>query len=658
MAKFLVYLIESGLCLTLFYLGYVVFFRKETYFTFNRLYLMSSMVLALLMPLVSVSMDLENTTYLSETINKYGQFRSHYEELILLTDPDYAVSYINPNMQPQANSQVLRLADHSAPPKISSIYLLQILFYLYIVGLLIFLGRFLVLIYNLLHFIKKSKTVAGNGYTLVLIEDEVPSFSFMKWIFVNKQVLSPEEFEQVLSHEKVHVNEKHSVDLLLVQLMVILQWFNPLTWRIRKSLKTCHEYIADRQVLKQGHELFDYQSLLLSQLISIRSVELVNNFNLLSIKKRIAMMNKIKSGRIAKLKAFLIIPILTIGFFFFANMTERSLNDIENTSDVHLTGFWIAREKAQGKIQMVEFKDNKLITIESVKENHLIVNEYESIIKRSNIILTKEGEKSRVSYTLSNNELVIEWDDDNIVSYVKQPKGSRFVVVDGTFQKVTLPQVNEVKTFDNDFIAFRLFLNSEGVYYEGKKYDINGIESLINSIDLSDKPIERKKLSVLLEIDMDVPMVMVDKVKMALRNNDLLKIGYVAKAKLKELKGKETALFMLLPPKDAVMVKEELIPDLFKISSSKENKTDEIGKDLGEFIKDHRKYVMLYEYDNKTLYSSYLSVIDAVFSTVHKFRKEDAFFKNKNYDLMNQEEQKEIRKKYPITLTLKNIDLD
>ncbi len=569
MAKFLIYLFESGLCLTLFYLGYVIFFRKETYFTFNRIYLIGAMVLSLLMPLVSVSVDSIQSNVLSETIVKVGQFRSYYEELILLTDPDYSVS--NEDEQNKAFfSGAQTEKELLQNQKKSSYSLIKTFFYIYLIGFLFFIPRLVVHIFQLAQLIHKNKAIKEKEYTLVLLSDKVPSFSFMRWIFINKEVLTNSEFEQVLEHEKIHVKQKHTVDLLLAHVIITFQWFNPLTWRIQKSIKSCHEYIADRHMLNKGHKLFDYQSLLLSQLISIRSVELVNNFNLLSIKKRIAMMNKIKSGRIAKMKAIVVLPLLAVAFLFFANMTKGKL----------------------------------------IPE------------KVSNNIISDLAEVTKVN------------------------------------GKIDLPSAKEVKPYDVDFILCRVRIEGKQLYVNDEKKEFNQIEKILNSIKSKADQKKVNKMTVLLIIDKAVKMELVDKVKTALRNTDLLKIGYVVNSPDKDFEGKEVALFALLPPRDALWVDEDKIDFLFTVTDADASNIDHVKNDLESYIKAHQKYVMLYKYDNNTLYNDYMKTMDAVWTTIYKLRRTDAFFKGKKYDDMTSEEQKEIKKRYPITLTYKNVDID
>jgi len=574
MAKFLIYLFESGLCLTLFYLGYVFFFRKETYFTFNRIYLIASMLLALTMPLVPVQFKVNDADILTDTMQKLGQFRNYYEELILITDPEFAVSHESIRTETINTSETVNQGMISTRPDsfLAGFNFSRILFYIYTGGLLFFIIRLLLLLYNLYRIIKQNESVKHSGYTIVLINDEIPSFSFLKWVFVNKEALKPEEFEQVLTHEKVHVDHKHSVDLILAQIITMFQWFNPLTWRIQKSLKTCHEYIADRQVINAGHELFDYQSLLLSQLISIRSVELVNNFNLLSIKKRIAMMNKIKSGPKAKLKALLIIPLLLIAFFFFAEMTGISLKSSANNNDQKFS-----------ELSIVE--------------------------------------------------------QDNIVA----------------------PTAKSVRVFDKDYVLFTINLSKSHLTVNGKNENINKLNDVIQRLDLPKDKNKLCKMFVLLDVDKAVEMEQVDKVKSALRHNKMLKLGYLAQAdKSSGIEGGETALFNLLPPKDAkIVVPEELDKcgiSLLTIKHSSYPSKQELARRIRKHVLGKSKYVLLYEYSNQSSYNDYLATIDIVHATIWDIRKEYATSEGMDYNSLTKDEEMKLRKKYPITLSMKNVD--
>ncbi|MBR8537328.1 M56 family metallopeptidase [Carboxylicivirga sediminis] len=567
MTRFLIYLFESGLCLTLFYSGYILFFRKETYFTFNRIYLMLSMILALLLPLTPVQFSVDNSDFFGITLNRISEFRNYYEELILMTEPAFRVA--EPEVLNNTIAPATPMPVGTAGVVESSFSWSSLIFYTYIIGLLFFAIRLLMLLINLYLIIRRNKVVQYEGFSIVLINEESPSFSFLRWIFVNKEVLKEEEFEQVIAHEKVHVKHKHTVDLLLAHIITIFQWFNPLTWRIQKSIKTCHEYIADRQVIDQGHELFDYQSLLLSQLISIRSVELVNNFNLLSIKKRIAMMNKIKSGLRAQLKALLVFPLLIVAFFFFANMTHRQ-------------------------------------------------------------------EKIPVITESSDSEFALER------------------------QGIDIPVAKSVKVYDYSFVRFNIQLSDKGCFVKGQKTNIDKLGTKLAHMQAPASK-DVNKMSILLEIDKSAKMKEVDKLKTALRENDLLKIGYLAKAdESTGIEGSETALFNLLPPKEAKMFESEDLDrqgiKLFKIKYSSSASLKETAKQLHKHVMTNKKYVMLYEYSNATTYNEYIQTLDMVYSTIWNIRKEHAFFEGLNYDSLTKEQEIMLRKKFPLTLTMKNVD--
>lgn len=376
MVRFFIYLFESGLCLSLFYLGYIVFFRRETYFTYNRIYLMGSMLLSLLLPVLPITWPLDSIQYLSGTAQNVSDFRNYYEQLIFFTDPSFGGEIAN-SVSSVTSSEVI-----SSAGAFSWVNLLMII---YIVGIAYFLARFAYLFWHLTTMLRQGQKHHFGDVIIVHINDEVPPFSFMKWIFLNPSILTEHDLQQVLTHEKVHVKHKHSLDLLVAQIIGIFLWFNPLTWRIQKSIKTIHEYIADRAVISQGHGLFDYQSLLLSQLISIRSVELVNNFNVLSIKKRIAMMNKQKSGRWAYFKVLLVMPILFVAFFFFANMTPTEIIQQETVVNEPVEGHFVPNKEDKMLVkgqhvslpkitQAKAFEKDKILTSISITSKSLWVD--------------------------------------------------------------------------------------------------------------------------------------------------------------------------------------------------------------------------------------------------------------------------------------------
>ncbi len=629
MTRFLIYLFESGLCLSLFYGGYILFFRKETYFTFNRIYLMMSMVMALLLPLTSVQFSIDDTDYLSTTLNKITEFRNYYEELILMTEPAFKVGDGAIQERPEVTTGTELLNEASAVES-SSFSWSSLIFFTYIGGLLFFSIRLLLLLFNLYQIIRRNEVMQYKGLSVVLINEDSPSFSFLKWVFVNKEALQTKEFEQVIAHEKVHVQHKHTVDLLLAHIITIFQWFNPLTWRIQKSIKTCHEYIADRQVIDQGHELFDYQSLLLSQLISIRSVELVNNFNLLSIKKRIAMMNKIKSGLSAQLKALLVFPMLIVAFFFFASITGKALT----------------AEKVNVPESIESKPEVELLPVAAVTKDRMVAELDEAQASKS--------EETTVVRTLEKLNFL---EGHYKVDLLNRHIGKRPVMEQRP--TINLPKARSVKVYDESYVLSKLALSRDKFWIDGQKAQLENSVSLLRNV--AQRPGSTNKKSILLTIDKATQMREVDKVKQALRLNDLLKIGYVAEAdESASVSSGSTAIFNLLPPKDAKMLtKEEAFFNgikMFTINGTSTLNLKNTGKRLREHIESAKKYVILYEYSNTTSYEDYIRTLDMVYSTVWDMRREYAFSTGMDYDSMTKEQEVSLRKKYPLTLTMRNVD--
>ncbi len=304
MAEFILYLLKSGICLTILYVGYVLFFNKETYFNFNRGYLLMALIFSLVSPLLNIDIKKKQTGRLYHSIETLVDFTDQYESALRVTP-------LAPTQEPAEVKLTQSPTRNNNKPLNANIALVyKIIFYAYLFGAFFFSVRFLYLLAWLGLLIRKNDVVEFEGYKLVQTKKDMPTFSFMKYIFINRNKFSEYELKQILEHEKAHINQWHSIDLLLMHLVIILQWFNPVIWKIKSAFKTTHEYIADKKVVESGYEILDYQSLLLRQLVSTHSVELVNNFSLLPVKKRIAMMNRNSSVKKANIKRLLFAPLL------------------------------------------------------------------------------------------------------------------------------------------------------------------------------------------------------------------------------------------------------------------------------------------------------------------------------------------------------------
>ncbi|MCK4746944.1 MAG: M56 family metallopeptidase, partial [Bacteroidales bacterium] len=390
-----------------------------------------------------MNFSLRQSSSLIDPVLGIAKFRNYYEELIRMSDADFGSEPGIWHRQAGNNPDDSGLEELGAIPSgrtdsldgdphtVNRISVAGILLIIYIAGVMFFFIRFIYLIIRLYLLALKSGFSRQEGFRLVEIQEEISPFSFFRFLFINNGFFDESELQNVLEHEKAHIRQKHSMDHLFAHGLAVFQWFNPFAWQIRNALKTTHEYIADKQVIDRGFEMFNYQSLLLKQVIGYHSVELVNNFNLKPIKKRINMMNKTRSGVPAKLKAMLVIPFALFIFFLFAEFTlkgpgnrfmDLNASMIENKKINSMTGLW---ERYKGIPGGNVYNPMGLIYISEDKFSYLegfaVVKEYFWRLEQDNLVLSYQkgapGIELKVDY--DGEELNIWWNDSKYQTYRK-----------------------------------------------------------------------------------------------------------------------------------------------------------------------------------------------------------------------------------------------
>ena len=255
------YLIESSILMILLYSLYYFLLRNQKTFTFNRFYLLGSTCLALVIPVLS----LDFLTTQSDTLNQS-----------IATIQDWQTSN-------------LTITEFGEDPK----YSIPVILFtsVFILGILFKLSRF-ILAFRKVWMLKKSNPIFMIGNTpVVQVSVSLPPFSFLRYAFINTSIFNSDSFDQILAHEQVHIEQKHSYDLIFIELLACFYWFNPIIWMISRSIKESHEYIADQNIINYGYSSLAYQTLLLEQIVIGHSNKLLPHFNLSFIKKRITMMN-------------------------------------------------------------------------------------------------------------------------------------------------------------------------------------------------------------------------------------------------------------------------------------------------------------------------------------------------------------------------------
>jgi len=304
MNHLLIYLLQSTVCMGLLYGVYWIFLRKDTFHMVNRFYLITTAVLSALVPLLKI--DLQN-----------------------LEPVRLVMIYLDP---------IIITPDKIATVPGSPVNWVTIAGVVYLTGAIIFFARFAFQLVQLFLLAKRYGISRTNGMNLVFTGRNYSPFSFFNIIFLE----SPEredELQTILEHEHVHIRQKHTMDLLVIELLTIFQWFNPFVWFTGRSLKTIHEFLADQGVLKSGFNKADYQQMLLNRTMGIQVNNLTNNFNVSLIKKRIVMMTRKNSTAIAQLKLVVALPalmavvILLSGSSFNRILAQTSNKESSNKTD-------------------------------------------------------------------------------------------------------------------------------------------------------------------------------------------------------------------------------------------------------------------------------------------------------------------------------------
>jgi TonB family protein len=150
-------------------------------------------------------------------------------------------------------------------------------------------------------------------------------FSFFNLVFINDKAIPPNSLETILEHDKIHIKQFHTMDLVLLELAAIVQWFNPVIWLAGREMKILHEYLADEGVLRTGISSAKYQQMILEETIGVPVNGLTHNFNISILKKRILMMTKSKTGKWSKSKLVFVLPALLILWFISSTTSFSSV---------------------------------------------------------------------------------------------------------------------------------------------------------------------------------------------------------------------------------------------------------------------------------------------------------------------------------------------
>lgn len=275
MPAFFLYLLKLSIGLAAVYLFYQLVLRRLTFYRYNRWYLLAYPLVCFVIPFIDVA----------------------------------------PLLQQSPKATVLQWVPvlHQTVSIVgaSSFNGWQLAIWILMAGSLIMLGRLVMQYFSLLQIKKQAAPLHTDGITVYQVNKNIIPFSFANGIYVNTHNHSPEELQEIIRHEYVHVKQRHSMDILLGELLCIINWFNPFVWLLRHAIRQNLEFIADNSVVESGIDKKAYQYLLL-KVVGEPQFRIANQFNFSSLKKRITMMNKIKSTKVHLLKFLIALPLVAV----------------------------------------------------------------------------------------------------------------------------------------------------------------------------------------------------------------------------------------------------------------------------------------------------------------------------------------------------------
>ena len=280
----MVYFLKINVAIALFYAFYRLFFYKDTFFAWRRTALLCFFAVSAAVPLLDIQQWIVQQEPMAAMADLYAAVV--LPELTLTLTP-----------QPETDWRQL-VAD-------------GIVVAYWLVAALLAL-RFLVQLAGIVRLARRCPTQKIDGTTVHLLPRAEGPFSFFRWIFVCPDAHTGDELHEILTHERTHARQWHSIDVLTGELACIICWFNPFAWLMKREIRTNLEYMADEKVLETGHDSRTYQYHLLGLSHHKAAATIYNSFNVLPLKKRIIMMNKRRTRAIGRTKYLMFLPLAAL----------------------------------------------------------------------------------------------------------------------------------------------------------------------------------------------------------------------------------------------------------------------------------------------------------------------------------------------------------
>jgi bla regulator protein BlaR1 len=287
----MLYILKTIICAALFLGVYYVLLEKEKMLRFNRAYLLLATLLSFCVPLITFTTE----------IKVFPALRK-----VMIEQPAMAFLAAEPVTRPVMHVDLWPV----------------ILVCTYIIATGFLLVRFSVNIYRIIRLIRNNPTVQYGSARLVLVEEDRVPYSFLHYIFLNRDEYANDTIEkEVYHHEMEHVRQKHSMDIILMELAMVFLWFNPFLYLYRRAIQLNHEFLADEAVIRSFQNPIAYQFLLLNKISRSSGLAISSSFNYKVTKKRLVMITKNTTKKVTLFKAVAVLPIIGAAVFMFSTRT-------------------------------------------------------------------------------------------------------------------------------------------------------------------------------------------------------------------------------------------------------------------------------------------------------------------------------------------------
>ena len=332
----MIYLLQVNLGIILFYALYKLVCTRDTLFNSRRLILMLALILPFIIPLIDIREWMETR-----------------DSLVMLTNFDYSTTIpeiVVGTAGTEPGNQVFVISEW-----IKNIY---------IAGILALSVRLIVQAISLYLIILRTPEKTVNGIRIKCMKDKSGPFSFFNWIFLNPDNVQEEEMNEILTHEMAHVRQKHSIDVIISELVNICCWINPFAWLMKREVRLNLEFLADRKVMDAGFATKSYQYHLLGLTYS-HKYGLSNNFNFSHLKQRIIMMNKKKTNGAGHIK-YALFAIPAFALLLAGNISCSS--EATKTDDVKENAATEKADEAEVIVQQPATKGEVFMVVEQMPE--------------------------------------------------------------------------------------------------------------------------------------------------------------------------------------------------------------------------------------------------------------------------------------------------